>query len=208
MMSGTSCHASAILASLSGNISRHSSRGHDPSGVSSGCAHQPYPRPIGRCFLRTLLSLLISSTLIRGCRDPGRTSAQFTYSTHSGRQQLEFAPLKPNMILLQLTGSDPQAAAQSGEHAVAVFIVAIGIILLVGRLLGELMQRIGQPAVMGQLLAGVIIGQSVLGAVWPSAYRQLFAAGTQQKNMVDAIAQLGVLMLLLLTGMETDLGLI
>ena len=121
---------------------------------------------------------------------------------------MEFAPLKPNMILLQLTGSDPQAAAQSGEHAVAVFIVAIGIILLVGRLLGELMQRIGQPAVMGQLLAGVIIGQSVLGAVCPSAYRQLFAAGTQQKNMVDAIAQLGVLMLLLLTGMETDLGLI
>jgi Kef-type K+ transport system membrane component KefB/nucleotide-binding universal stress UspA family protein len=60
---------------------------------------------------------------------------------------------------------------------------------------------------MGQLLAGVIIGQSVLGAVWPSAYKELFGPGTQQKNMVDAIAQLGVLMLLLLTGMETDLGL-
>jgi Kef-type K+ transport system membrane component KefB/nucleotide-binding universal stress UspA family protein len=112
------------------------------------------------------------------------------------------------MMLLQLTGSDPQAAAQSGEHAVALFIIAIGIILLVGRLLGELMQRIGQPAVMGQLLAGVIIGQSVLGKLWPSAYQQLFAGGTQQKNMVDAIAQLGVLMLLLLTGMETDLSLI
>jgi Kef-type K+ transport system membrane component KefB/nucleotide-binding universal stress UspA family protein len=112
------------------------------------------------------------------------------------------------MIILQLPGSDAQAAAQAGEHAVALFIIAIGIVLLVGRLLGELMQRIGQPAVMGQLLAGVLIGQSVLGAVWPSAYRQLFAAGTQQKNMVDAIAQLGVLMLLLLTGMETDLGLI
>src|SRR5262249_36936107 len=159
------------------------------------------PPPYRPLFLRTLPSILISSTLIRGRRDPGRTlHKQQHHSTHPDlRAAIGVSAAKTgSMLLLQLTGSDPQAAAQSGQHAVTVFIIAIGVILLVGRLLGELMQRIGQPAVMGQLLAGVFIGQSVLGKLWPSAYQQLFAAGTQQKNMVDAIAQLGVLMLLLL----------
>jgi Kef-type K+ transport system membrane component KefB/nucleotide-binding universal stress UspA family protein len=112
------------------------------------------------------------------------------------------------LLILQSQGASGQGAPESSEHAVAIFIIAIGLILLVGRLLGELMQRIGQPAVMGQLLAGVVIGQSVLGAIWPSGYSTLFGSGAEQRHMIDAIAQLGVLMLLLLTGMETDLSLI
>jgi Kef-type K+ transport system membrane component KefB/nucleotide-binding universal stress UspA family protein len=101
-----------------------------------------------------------------------------------------------------------QPTAQSGERAVAGFIIAVGLMLLVGRLLGELMQRIGQPAVMGQLLAGIVIGRSVLGAVWPAAFHAVFESSPEQKHMIDAVAQLGILMLLLLTGMETDLALI
>ena len=48
----------------------------------------------------------------------------------------------------------------------ALFIAQIVLLLLVGRLLGEAMQRIGQPAVKGQLIAGVILGPSVFGALW------------------------------------------
>ena len=48
----------------------------------------------------------------------------------------------------------------------ALFIAQIVLLLLVGRLLGEAMQRIGQPAVKGQLIAGVILGSSVFGALW------------------------------------------
>ena len=44
-----------------------------------------------------------------------------------------------------------------------LFIAQIIVLLLVGRLLGEAMQRIGQPAVMGQLLAGVLLGPTVFG---------------------------------------------
>jgi len=47
----------------------------------------------------------------------------------------------------------------------AVFVAQIVLLLLIARLLGELMQRIGQPAVMGQLLAGIILGPSVFGAI-------------------------------------------
>ena len=80
--------------------------------------------------------------------------------------------------------------------------------LLVGRLLGEAAQRIGQPAVMGQLIGGVLLGPSVLGLLWPQAQHVLIPAGTAQKSMIDGVSQLGILMLLLLTGMETDLPLV
>jgi Kef-type K+ transport system membrane component KefB len=55
----------------------------------------------------------------------------------------------------------------------ALFIAQIVVLLLVGRLLGEAMQRIGQPAVMGQLLAGVLLGPSVFGVAWPEAQQAL-----------------------------------
>lgn len=100
--------------------------------------------------------------------------------------------------------ADPQA----GEHTVAIFLAQIALMLLVGRLLGELMQRVGQPAVMGQLIAGVLIGPSVLGNIWPDAHSLIFPDTPTQKVMIDAVSQLGILMLLLLTGMETDLELV
>jgi Kef-type K+ transport system membrane component KefB/nucleotide-binding universal stress UspA family protein len=70
------------------------------------------------------------------------------------------------------------------------------------------MHRVGQPAIVGQLLAGILVGTSVLGAVWPSAETLLFPRDVAQRSMIDGVGQLGVLMLLLLTGMETDLELV
>src|SRR6201993_1322212 len=90
----------------------------------------------------------------------------------------------------------------------ALFIAQLVVLLLVGRLLGEAMQRVGQPAVMGQLLAGVLLGPSVLGVVWPEGQQALFPVGREQKAMLEAVSDLGILMLLLLTGMETDLKLV
>jgi Kef-type K+ transport system membrane component KefB len=91
-----------------------------------------------------------------------------------------------------------------GGASVATFVAELVVLLLVGRLLGELMQRIGQPAVMGPRLAGILPGPSVLGALLPDVQRALFPPVPQQKARLDGVAQLGVLMLLLITGMEMD----
>jgi Kef-type K+ transport system membrane component KefB/nucleotide-binding universal stress UspA family protein len=101
-------------------------------------------------------------------------------------------------------------AAEGTQPAPAevVFLAEIIVLLVCGRLLGEAMQRIGQPAVMGQLLAGVLLGPSVFGALSPGLQHALFPAAHEQSNMIAAVGQLGILMLLLLTGMETDLSLI
>jgi Kef-type K+ transport system membrane component KefB/nucleotide-binding universal stress UspA family protein len=88
----------------------------------------------------------------------------------------------------------------------AIFLSQIVVLLLAGRLLGELLSRWGQPPVMGQLLAGIVLGPSVLGHLFPAAELALFPHSPQQQAMLTAVAQLGVLLLLLLTGMETDLA--
>jgi Kef-type K+ transport system membrane component KefB/nucleotide-binding universal stress UspA family protein len=112
--------------------------------------------------------------------------------------------------LLILTASALAAgqADRGSGTSEALFIVQIVLLLLVGRLLGEAMQRIGQPAVIGQLIAGMLLGPSVFGAIWPQAQHAVFPATGEQKSMIEAVAQLGILMLLLLTGMETDLRLV
>ena len=86
-----------------------------------------------------------------------------------------------------------------------IFLIQILVLILVGRVLGEFMQRMGQPAVTGQLIAGILLGHSVFGVLWPDAQHWMFPSGHEQKAMLDGISQLGILMLLLLTGMETDL---
>ena len=94
------------------------------------------------------------------------------------------------------------------ESAIASFIAELGILLVVGRLMGEAAQRIGQPAVMGQLVGGILLGPSVFGLLWPQAQHLLLPAGAEQKHMIEGVSQFGILMLLLLTGMETDLPLV
>jgi Kef-type K+ transport system membrane component KefB/nucleotide-binding universal stress UspA family protein len=90
--------------------------------------------------------------------------------------------------------------------SVAVFIAQLVTLLVVGRCAGELLQRLGQPPVIGQIIAGVLLGPSVLGALAPGLWQALFPPVPQQQAMLDAVSQLGILLLLLITGMETDLS--
>ena len=90
----------------------------------------------------------------------------------------------------------------------AVFAAELILLLLIGRMLGEGMSRLGQPAIFGQLLAGVVLGPSVFGALLPEIRHLIFPDTPVLKSMIDAISQIGILLLLLLTGMETNLALV
>jgi len=111
---------------------------------------------------------------------------------------------------LALTIPSTAFAAQyaAPENAIAIFIAQLGLLLVVGRIMGEVAQRIGQPPVMGQLIGGILLGPSALGLLWPQTQHVLFPSGAAQKGMLEGVSQLGILMLLLLTGMETDLRLV
>ena len=99
------------------------------------------------------------------------------------------------------------AAAAHGEQRATIFFAQVLLLIAVGRLLGEWMQRIGQPAAIGQLLAGIILGPSVFGAIWPAGQQAIFPPNSSDQQMLNAVSDIGVLLLLLLTGMETDLAL-
>ena len=119
-------------------------------------------------------------------------------------------PLFHALMALLLTAPAAQAAGNGASHAPSEYILLIQIALLVvvGRGLGEIMQRIGQPSVIGELLGGLILGPSLFGWVWPEAHSMVFPGTPEQKAMIGGIAQFGILLLLLLTGMETDLKLV
>ena len=112
-------------------------------------------------------------------------------------------------VAVSLSMAGPAWAAEGGKGASeAIFIAQIVVLMVVGRLLGETMLRLRQPAVMGQLIAGLLLGPSFFGLLLPEAQHALFPKSAEQKAMIDAISQFGVLLLLLLTGMETDLKLV
>jgi len=71
-------------------------------------------------------------------------------------------------------------------------LIAFIVILISAKTLGELMERIKQPAVLGELLAGVLVGTSVLGWVKP-------------EHTLELLAEIGIVLLLFEIGLETDL---
>ena len=94
------------------------------------------------------------------------------------------------------------------EHQVLVFLVQLAVLLALARLLGQACKRLGQPAVVGELAAGVVLGPSVLGRAAPDAFNWLFPADSVQSGMLFTVGWLGVMLLLVTTGFETDLTLI
>jgi Kef-type K+ transport system membrane component KefB/nucleotide-binding universal stress UspA family protein len=106
------------------------------------------------------------------------------------------------------TAAFAAGTSEASGNSEAIFIAELGLLLFVGRLMGEAAQRLGQPSVMGQLIGGLLLGPSLLGLLWPAAQHALFPAAAEQKSMLNAISQFGILLLLLLTGMETDLQLV
>lgn len=125
---------------------------------------------------------------------------------------MQWSLLRPvGLVPAALVLTTIAASAEGGKSAgPSEFLLVAQIVLLiaVGRGLGEIMQRIGQPSVIGELLAGILLGPSLFGWIWPEAQHAIFPKTPEQKAMIDGIAQFGILLLLLLTGMETDLKLV
>lgn len=94
------------------------------------------------------------------------------------------------------------------EHELLVFWVGLFVIVVLARTLGAVARRCGQPAVIGELAAGIFLGPSLLGRVAPDVFDWLFPPDRVQTAMLFTVGWLGVVFLLVVTGYETDLGLI
>lgn len=98
--------------------------------------------------------------------------------------------------------------AQPSEHQILLFLLQVSLLLGLARGLGQVSRRFGQPAVVGEIAAGVVLGPSVLGKLAPDVFDWLFPVDAVQAGLLFALGWVGVILLLLVTGFETDLGLI
>ncbi len=94
------------------------------------------------------------------------------------------------------------------EHALLVFWTQLLVLVVAARALGYVTRRVGLPSVIGQLGAGVVLGPSVFGAVWPSGFEWFIPEDVISSGALFAVTWLGVALLLVTAGFETDLELI
>jgi Kef-type K+ transport system membrane component KefB len=92
------------------------------------------------------------------------------------------------------------------QHALLVFLLQLAALLAFALLLGRLAVRLGLPALVGELLTGVVLGPSLLGHLAPRASAWLLPRSAEQMHILDGIGQFGVLLLVGVAGAHVDLG--
>jgi Kef-type K+ transport system membrane component KefB len=97
------------------------------------------------------------------------------------------------------------AAVPSSAFEIAAVLLAIAVIVVAARVVGALFVRIGQPRVIGEIAAGIVLGPSVVGALAPSVTDGLFG---DVRPTLEVIAKLGLVLFMFLVGLEFDAGLV
>ncbi|MES1207609.1 MAG: cation:proton antiporter [Pseudomonadota bacterium] len=122
-------------------------------------------------------------------------------------------------LIIRHLGRDLPAAAPppaadafgAGDSKVKVdvlmhVLLALAVIIVTARGLGALFSLARQPAVIGEVLAGVLLGPSLLGRIWPEA--SAFLLPPTVAPFLAILSQVGVLLYMFLVGLELDLGLV
>ncbi|MEZ4524540.1 MAG: cation:proton antiporter [Desulfobacterales bacterium] len=89
---------------------------------------------------------------------------------------------------------------------IMVMFLSLGILLGLARMMGELAQRLHQPSVLGELLAGILLGPTVLGAIAPGFSAFLFPPHGPNAIALDAISTLAIVLFLMVAGIEVNLS--
>lgn len=99
-------------------------------------------------------------------------------------------------------GVNAAGALENLRHPLPLLLLQLITIVLAARLFGTLLQRIGQPPVIGEIVAGIVLGPSLLGAVAPGVFGFLFAPSST--GLLKLFAEIGVLLFLFAVGLELD----
>ncbi|MGY1770738.1 cation:proton antiporter [Blastococcus sp. SYSU D00813] len=91
-------------------------------------------------------------------------------------------------------------------EVIAYVFVDLAVIIVLARLMGRLAVKLGQPAVVGEIIAGILLGPTLLGALPGDLDTLLFP--TDIKPYLNVLAQLGLVLFMFLVGLEVDLSFI
>ncbi len=90
------------------------------------------------------------------------------------------------------------------QHPISVLLLQIVVIVTVAKLFGAAFNKIGQPAVIGEMVAGIALGPSLFGQFSPAGFQIVFPKASF--GPLQLISQLGILLFMTTVGMETDLS--
>lgn len=118
-------------------------------------------------------------------------------------------PLRP--FVISSSSGDIHAAltvpvGPISPHSLLILLLQIGVLGLLALLLGRLAGQVGLPPIVGELCVGVLLGPSVLGAAAPDIASWLLPHQVEQTHLLDAVGQVGVILLVGMTGVEMDFG--
>lgn len=94
------------------------------------------------------------------------------------------------------------------HHEVMLLLLQLSILLIVAKIFGELSRLIKQPAVIGEIIAGIILGPSIFGQIAPDLSKSIFNSSQQAFLALDGLSNIGVILLMFVAGMELELNLI
>lgn len=147
-------------------------------------SHLLYPLIIG------IFAALIWFIIVQGERLPERQHAPLTTVT-------------PTVPATAGTGVFSELLHHA-QNPLSMLLLQIILILCLARLFGYLAQKIKQPAVVGEIIAGIILGPSLLGLVWPEAMNAIFPAGSLIN--LQFLSQIGLALFMFIVGMELDIS--
>lgn len=104
------------------------------------------------------------------------------------------------------TATAPVAVAAPKVDVLYHVLLALVSILLLGRWLGKLFVHFEQPRVIGEMVAGILLGPSLLGRIWPDAMHFILPA--EVSPFLGIVAQIGVILYMFLVGLELNAGLL
>ena len=97
---------------------------------------------------------------------------------------------------------------ESSQPNIVILLLSISIMLFAAKVFGEIFIKLKQPAIIGEILAGIILGPTVLGTISPDIFYFLFPPQGATNNALTGLTNLSVVLLLLISGMEVDLNVV
>ncbi len=88
------------------------------------------------------------------------------------------------------------------EHPLTLFLIQVVVILLVSRVFGWLCRKIHQPSVIGEIIAGIILGPSLTGLFFPEFFNALFPVSSL--GNLSLLSQIGLILFMFIVGTELD----
>jgi Kef-type K+ transport system membrane component KefB len=89
------------------------------------------------------------------------------------------------------------------EHPLAILLAQIITILIVAKIFGWIFKKIGQPSVIGEIIAGIVLGPSLIGSYFPEYSAALFPK--ESLPNLQFLSQIGLILFMFVVGMELDL---